>query len=384
MIANSFRALAAALLIAAFGIGVTAIETAAPAYAATVRAAVGRPLQEAQSLAAAGKYAAAMEKVREAEAVPNKTAAESQVVEQMRQYIAVKSGDVSVGGAAAAKAKFAADYNAGRYEATIADGEMLRKAGALDGASMQIIAQAYYLSGNKAGCVRYIKQNFGSGGGDAVLELERRCAYDAGDSETERAVLEQLVARSGKPEYWQELLSVASRSSGLSDHQTLDIYRLKLMTGSMKDANDYMLLAELALQLGFAGEAQNVMQKGIDSKVLSGDRPTRLLNMAKGQAATNAANAAKNQAAASAAKNGDALVKIGEDDWGQGKYADAIKSIQAGIDKGATDPDNAQIRLGQAYLGAGQKDAAIRAFNKATKNPTQQMIAHLWSLLARR
>ena len=77
---------------------------------------------------------------------------------------------------------------------------MLRKAGALDGTSMQVIAQAYYQSGNKAGCVRYIRENFGSGAGEGVLELERRCfAIDSGDTDTERAVLEQLVARSGKP-----------------------------------------------------------------------------------------------------------------------------------------------------------------------------------------
>ena len=51
----------------------------------------------------------------------------------------------------------------------IADGDVLRKNGALDTASEEVIAQAYYLSGNKAGCVKYIKGTFGKGASDAVL-----------------------------------------------------------------------------------------------------------------------------------------------------------------------------------------------------------------------
>ena len=50
----------------------------------------------------------------------------------------------------------------GKYKDVIADAEALKKTGALDAASMQIIAQAYYLSGDKQGCLKYIKDNFGT------------------------------------------------------------------------------------------------------------------------------------------------------------------------------------------------------------------------------
>ena len=152
----------------------------------------------------------------------------------------------------------------------------------------------------------------------------------------------------------------------------------------MGGQDDYSLLAQLALQLGFPGEAQAVVQKGFDTKVLSGDRSTRLLNMAKTQAGQDAAAQAAVAKTANAAKNGDALVKLGEDEWGNGKYADAITSIKAGIAKGVTDPDNGQIRLGMADLGAGQKDAAIHAFAGVKTDPRQVMIAHLWTLYARK
>ena len=106
--------------------------------------------------------------------------------------------------------------------------------------------------------------------------------------------------------------------------------------------------------------------------------------MAKTQASANAANAGKNQAAANSAKSGDALVKLGEDQWGSGKAPDAVKSVQAGIDKGVTDKDNAETRLGVAYLGAGQKDAAVHAFGTVKGTPNAQMIAHLWTLYAKK
>ena len=104
--------------------------------------------------------------------------------------------------------------------------------------------------------------------------------------------------------------------------------------------------------------------------------------MAKGQADTNAANNAKSVAAANAAPTGDALVKLGEDAWGQGRYPDAIKLIQAGIDKGPTDKDNALIRLGVAYMSAGQKEQAVRTLDKADGDAKQKIIAHLWSIYA--
>ena len=60
-----------------------------------------------------------------------------------------------------------------------------------------------------------------------------RCAYDAGDEATQRQALETLVAHTGKPEYWNDLLKMTEHGQGMRDHDTLDIYRLKLLTGTI-------------------------------------------------------------------------------------------------------------------------------------------------------
>jgi hypothetical protein len=80
-----------------------------------------------------------------------------------------------ISSASDAKAKFANDYNLGRYKDVIADGEILRKFNELDPRSQLIIGQAYYKAGDFTGCVRYTKSLPSSG---TALQLQARCAYE--------------------------------------------------------------------------------------------------------------------------------------------------------------------------------------------------------------
>src|SRR6185312_6240072 len=382
MIANKLRAVATALLLTTGTVAGGLMISSLPAAAQSVRPVVGKPLQEAQQLAAQKNYKAAMAKINEAEAAPGKTEAETKIINQMKEYIATLSGDTSTAGGA--KAKFANDYNAKNYKGVIADAEALKKLGALDTASMKVVAQAYYLDGDKQGCLKYIKGSLPNPD-DETLALQLRCSYDANDEATERQALDLLIAHTGKAEYWSDLLKLSERAQGMRDHDTLDVYRLKLLTGTINGKDEYTTLAQLAVQLGFPSEAAAVIEKAQSANLMKDDRGNKLLALAKSQAAADQANMAKNIAAANSQPNGDALIKIGEDQWGMGKAKDAIGTIQAGMKKPVTDKNNAQVRLGMAYLGAGEKADAQKAF-EAVKGPDTDktvMVAHLWSLYAR-
>ena len=373
---RKLRAALTAIFLGTVAAGAAVVGLAAPAQALTVSAKVGPLLNEAKALMTSGKYDAAMAKLREADAAkstPDDTAA----INSMKQYIGVKTGDVSLGGAMAAKAKFANDYNAGKFKDVIADAEILRKAGALDAQSQLIIGQAYYKAGDYAGCVKYAKTISGN---DTALELQARCAYETGDDATQRQALESLVSRTGKPEYWVGLLKLGERARGLSDHNSLDISRLRLLSGSMQTKDDYVQLGQYALQFHLAAEAQAAMEKGVAAKLLTDDRSMRLLATAKQMAAANLAGEPKTLAAANAAPQGDDLVALGENMIGEGKAKDAIGVIQSGMKKPLKDANNAQIRLGQAYLAAGQKGDAEAAFNKVKAPEKDAMVAHLWAL----
>ena len=96
--------------------------------------------------------------------------------------------------------------------------------------------------------------------------------------------LERLVTYYPKKEYWAELIAGVQRKPGFSDRFSLDIYRLMLATGGMRTANDYMEMAQLALQAGFAAEGKAAIEKGFAAGVLGtgaeADRQKRLRDLA--------------------------------------------------------------------------------------------------------
>lgn len=386
MNSGTLRALVTALLLSTGAVAGSVVLAPAPAAAAGVRPAVGNALKAAIGDAAGGNAGAANAKIREAESVPNLTVAEQQAIEQTKNYVAAKTGNFSGGGgsATAAKAKFANDYNAGRYSAVVSeDAELLRRYDALDAQSEVIIAQAYYLMHEYAECIRYVH---GMGRvSQSTLELLMRCAYEDHDEQAMQGALEQLVVDYNQPKYWSDLLDSADRTQGLSNADTLDVYRLRLFTNTMKTKADYETAAEIAIQLGFPTEAQAIAQKGLDLKLLDPQRGARLLALARTQAEADIANLAKTAAAAKAASSGDALVKLGEDYWGMGRYQDALNAIKAGIAKGVTNPDEAHIRLAMASIGLHQRDPAVHAIAAVSKSAPQhtQTIARLWSIYAR-
>lgn len=382
---SGLRSIGLTLLLTTGCAAVACLPVAPIAEAAGVRPQVGKPLEAAIALANRGNASAAMAQVHQAESVGGLTASEQSAIAQTKQFIAAKTGNFSGGGGSAtgARAKFSADYNAGRYSAvTGEDLQLLRKYGALTSDDQIIIAQAYYLSGRAEQAVSLLKGlTAGAHPSEAALKLLYSAAYKAGDNDSMRAALERLVADYNRPEYWGNLLQLAEGAKALKDQQTLDLFRLSIATNSMKKPDDFMTAAEMSLEIGSSAEAANIVQKGIDAKVLSGDRVTKLLNTAKAQAAKDAANYQANLAAAQKAKSGDDLVKLGQQLVGAGRAQDAIGVIQQGIQKGPTDKGSAQIQLGLAYLAAGQKPAALNAFNAVPKdNGNNAMIAHLWAV----
>jgi tetratricopeptide (TPR) repeat protein len=397
---SKFRLAHLGLAMAALGFSAAApmIGLVPAAYAAdTVRAEVGKPLQEAQSLAKAGNYTAALAKVKQADAVSHKTAEEQQIIDQMRNYVQLKSGNSSAyeqmiasgkGNAQVARALAGAHWREGAYKKVIADVPTLTRFGALDSNMKSLVVQAYNKQNDYAGAIKFL-QGLGHSDLDTAKLLYAE-AYHTGDKETIRASLEQLVLATGDPQYWKGALDLAQQSGGLSDHEMLDILRLRLMTGTMRTNggasgdDDYSLLSQVAIQLGFPGEAQAVMQKGMDAKVVTGNRAQRLFGLAQKQAQADMAKLAAEDTAASKEAKGDALVKLGEKYWGYGRYQDALNAVDAADKKGVVNKADAAMVRGLANLGLGHRDAAAKAFASAPKGDAKmEMVTHLFNIYAR-
>jgi hypothetical protein len=203
----------------------------------------------------------------------------------------------------------------------------------------------------------------------------------AGDTQTEGQVAERLILK-GQTKYWTYLLTSA-QGGRLTDPELLDVYRVRLATGNMRNADDYETMAQLALELGFPTEGLNVVQKGFDAKVLQGERDQRLQTLAQTQAAKDTAGLAKTQQLAQASKNGDLLVKYGENLWGRGEFPEALDAVSAGLKKGVTHANDANLTLGIVSNSAGQKDAALRAFAAVKGDPGAEAAARVWTVFVR-
>ncbi len=391
MLGKTLRALGAAFLVGTASIAVAGAAMTVPAEAGTVRPEVGKALKEAIDLAKDGKTNAALAKVKEAEAVSKLTSSERETIQSTKNYILAQSGDPSVyenmiasgqGSAKVAKDLLAAHYRARQYSKVVQDEQVLRRFGALDAQSEMVIAQAYYLLGNYRGAVHYLNGIMHGGGTQQQLELLMNCASKVGDEDTVRSAAERLILR-GNPKYWVYLLGSADRTKGLTDHETLDIYRLRILTDSMRNADDYSTATQLAIQLGFPSEGLKIQQAGFDAKKLSGSRQERLLNLAKTQAGKDQADIAKTAAAAAKAPTGDPLVKLGEKYWGMGKYQDALNAVQSGIKKGVSDKNTAEMALGLAYVANKDYSKAAKAFEAADGDAKAKVVSRLWTVYAK-
>lgn len=198
--------------------------------------------------------------------------------------------------------------------------------------------------------------------------------------------LRKLVRYYPKPEYWENLLDL-SRRKDTSDRVTLGYYRLMNEVGTLKQADDYVEMAQLAIDAGVPGEAQSIVEKGVQGGTLKSDDKTtqgrydRLLTGAKKSAATDKAQLAQLAKEAEKATQGQADVALGQAYLSYGMFDEAIGALQRGIKKGGvTDVDEAQISLGIAYLRKGQKDAARQAFKAVKAESKWHALGELWEL----
>ena len=381
MIAKSLRGVAAAFLIGTASVAVATVATVGVAQAAGVRAEVGKPLQEALKLAKDGKGSAALAEVRKAEGVSHLTAEERKVIDQTKQYVMVKTGDFSGGvtNATTAKAKFAHDYSSRRYHDVVTtDAQLLKKFGAFDGQSELLVAQAYYEMGQYRTAYDLLQR---MGSSDQVISLRMAAASKMGNSAAVGSAAEELVLK-GQKKYWPYLFTAADNTRGLNDEDSLGIYRVRMLTGFMRNGDDYSNATQIAILLNYPQEAARIEQAGFDAKVLSGTRQERLLARAKESGAQQEKQMDALAKQAHAAKTGDPLVKLAETYWGIGKYQDALDAAQEGVKKGVKDTDQAQMVIGMAYTGLKKGSQAVRAFRKIT-DPKVKAVANLWSVYAR-
>lgn len=378
------------------------------ALAQGLRPEVGKPLQQAAEYLKAGKAKEALAKVREAEAVPNRSANEQLTIDRMKAAAAQRAGDnataiaalesihgrVSGNEQAQVAEQIASAYAQARNNAKAS--EWLAKATAGGYSSPSLNQLRSYLQGasgdygaiakDAAAAVASAEQAGRKPDEGDLLRLadaQQRTGNMAGYG----TALEKLLLNYPKKDYWSAYLGRLPRKPGFADRFALDVMRLKLASGTLTKTEDFMEMAQLALQAGLPAEGRRIADQGFKAGVLGtgpeAARHQRLRDLAvKNETDSRAAIAAQAAEAANQA-TGDDLVKVGFAQVSLGEVDAGIKLIEQGIAKGGLKrPDDARLRLGMAQLQSSKGKPAATATLRGVKGTDGVAdIARLWLIL---
>ena len=385
---------------------------ASTAQAQSLRPEIGNPLQAAGNLLKAGKAKEALVKIRETDAVGNKTPKEIATIEGMRGSAASSAGDAET-----AMRSFEAALNtgaAGANQLTMIDALAKTAYQRKDWGNAVKWASRYFKEGGTSGSVRTVLVNAYFQSGDMANALRETQADIAAEERAGRpskdklsmlanihlrqknnagyvAAIEKLLAFYPDKALWRTVIDGLQRKSSYSDRLTLDVYRLQLATGNLTTTKDFMEMAQLSLQGGFLGEAKKVVDDAYAKNLFGtgpeADRQKRLRDLIETQSAANQKTIAPNSATeveAKANKDGTNLVNLGYNVFTSGQAARGIQLMQEGIAKGnLRRADDAQLKLGTALIQSGQKPKGLAALKLVTGQDGAQDLANLWAIFSR-
>jgi hypothetical protein len=195
--------------------------------------------------------------------------------------------------------------------------------------------------------------------------------------------LEKLLAYYPKRDYWLNAVYGVAGRAGSSDRLALDLARLKLATGTMQTANEYMEAAQLSLQAGYPAEAKKFIDQGYAAGRLGtgpeAERHKRLRDLAAKSLAEDMKTLGQDDAQVAAAKDGAALLNSGFNYVLHGNSDKGFEMMEQGMRKGGLKhPDDARLHLGYAYQVAGQKQKAIQVLKTVQGGDGPASLARLW------
>jgi hypothetical protein len=399
---SKFRLAHLGLVLAALGFtAATPILGLAPAYAAaTLRPEVGTPLQAAQQLMKQGKNKEALAKLHDLDKVSNKTAEETYLIERTRAAAAAAAGDNDT----AARA-FEALLASGKLSATersqFSEGlfSIYQRSGDLSKANAFIekqlkdkddpklrgyLMQNYYKQGNWTALENELHNAEKRGGlNEDMLGMLANVQLKKNDKVGYVNTIEKLAASYPKARYWDDLLNRVQGKPGFSPRLTVDVYRLKLANNLMKKPSEYMEMAQLVLQTKAPAEAVKVVDKGYKAGALGtgpdAGRHQRLKDLATKTLAEQTKNAAADEAEFTKSKDNDALVSLGYGLVQAGQVDKGLKMMENAIKAGnLKNPEDAKLRLGEAYAVAGKKQQAINVLKTVGGKEGAAELARYW------
>src|SRR3989454_6762364 len=376
----------------------------------TVRPEVGKPIQAAIELLKSKKGKEALAKVREAQAVGDRTPYENYLIERVLGQSAAAAGEPSIAARAfenVATSPASPEGERRQFLAAAASQHYLMKNyaktaelaaryfrdGGTEKSVRTIYVQALYLGNDFAGAAKELMKDLEADERDNKAPTEEQSQLLANscskikDAACYGKAMEMLVAHYPKREYWLSVIYGIATRPGFSERLALDVARIKLETGTMRSADEDLDAAQLALQDGFPMEAVRIIDKGYASGILGtgpeAARHKRLKDMAaRNLAEDKKALARGDESQSVAGKDGRALFNEGFNYVLLGKPEQGLALMEKGIRdaKAFRRLDHAKLELGYAYHLAGQNQKAIQVLKTVQGADGAAALSRLWAI----
>jgi hypothetical protein len=366
-------------------------------------------LGAAQKAAQAGDMAGALVQIKAAQATTDRTPHDDFVIAQFLSAVAANLRDYPTAAAAYDVMLASPDFNdlsdadkklayhdglvvsenVQQWQKVVMFGQKLDAMQGNDDITYTAMAIAYYNTKDTANASLYAQKAIdmakaqGKQPQEQALQIQMNGQAQSKDTAAASATLETLAISYNQPEVWSHLTDIALTTRNLKDVDALFIFRARYMTGAMAQGDNFTDMATIANSLGYATEAQKVLEQGINSgKITPGQAAAQMAKARKGAAEDERALASI-AAAAERAKTGEQDAKLAEDYWGYGRYADVEAAARRAVAKGGMkDASEGQMMLGIALVAEGKYDDAIQALGQVSGPEGRTKSAHLWSVYA--
>ncbi|ATQ75578.1 hypothetical protein CR152_14390 [Massilia violaceinigra] len=401
-----FRLAHLGLAMAALGFtAATPVLGLSTAYAAeAVRPEIAGPLQAAQKMMQAGRAKDALNELRKLDG-KNPTANEQYLIERVRAGAASTAGDYDTAARSFEKlidsGKLSASERANFSEGLIgiymrakefgkANAAIQRSLKDRDDPKMRAyLVQNYMAMGNAAEATRLLEADLraaekaGRTPPEEPLQWMANLQNKSGDKVGYVATIEKLAAHYPKSSYWADLLNRIVSKPGFADRLRVDVSRLQLANNLLKKPSEYMELAQLVLRDGAAAEAVKIVDKGYKAGILGvgadAPRHQRLKDLADKTLAEFNKNVATTEASLQKVADNDGLVNLGYAMVQAGQAEKGLALMEKASAAGNLKrPEDAKLRLGQAYAAAGKKAKAISTLKTVGGKDGTAELARYW------
>ncbi len=255
------------------------------------------------------------------------------------------------------------------------------------------LASAYYQTNDLTNAVAYAQKGLDAANAQGKvpqygLYQILAFSYDKEkDRKNEVKMFEQMARDYGKPDDWGYLLDFSLEllpqgSKGSREIAALDLFRLRLIVGATWSPQNYLEAEDAAQAIRSWGDAQQVLNMGIDKGVINKAKIGPTLNQINSDARKDMPALPQVE---KIAKSGKDLVGVAEAYYGYQRYADAERVAQRAIAAGGPTVAEAKLVLAMSQVRQGNEAAAKQTLANFQGDAPLTRVADLWNFyLSRR